>query len=885
MSMLVTSQPGSAARPDLIAQVMAPPSLTQQVSAAVAASSLQRVPALTSTAASAPGVRLLLQGAQGFVPKVKEAQPALTGALHLLNSALPPASSLQRYLMQMTPAQRTVVANTALLLLEQHQLGNLNRAEFRLALQQLLQREPGISVQPITPAGGSLQASKPPPPRAVETLPAQRMTRIAGPLEPRDSTSNQQFPELPAEVQKELEALKLDPSRTIRFWDPNDPLQTLMHNIAHASAEQLEAILGEIAEHAPLFYKWLMQQPWFTTTLADKIASFSPEQRQSLAHALERIESRLAADWQRSPTMPLSAAEKRDIDNGRYRLDTPGAPGRDVLRRTQALNNRLQQQLIQHIDKVLQASPGWRLQAVTPQGSRQLSPNLKLNAYRVTIVDDRDQTQPPLRRSFDAVPRLEASGAAVAFQFNEPSARPSGGLNIMKSPNAWEGPTLDSSPPTGATATDTDASSSPVAPNASSPPSLPVRPRIDASVVPPGDPTLIRGRNGWEMTYAPPMTELLRRFPGLVVGVAGGHDAARSHVVDGLAERLYRDPLPAAQLGATINVPAVLSRGQVLRLTVERAYKPHAQSRVVQLRVENLATGDSQSLVLKVEKPGLATSGSGLLPYPDVVKMQNMLSADPAVARAMRDNHVRFAQVYMTLDRGAAHARSPASFLLSEYVHPEELQPASVAAASVALERFTVVANRSLNANPVTRGVIIDSKLRNINVTRNAAGQPEYVIVDPFARGRALDSEGSPTGGGGPSNGVTAKRPSPPLVARPGSLDDAPRMQSLPPSARPPGASDASIAEARIKQLLDNVAQARYLMTLSPQQPLVWTYLVPDAVGSSQYREVKETIARDTAAGGHLLTVGEHEVAFQVRNGRIHSINGVAVATRDGLIR
>jgi hypothetical protein len=110
-------------------------------------------------------------------------------------------------------------------------------------------------------------------------------------------------------------------------------------------------------------------------------------------------------------------------------------------------------------------------------------------------------------------------------------------------------------------------------------------------------------------------------------------------------------------------------------------------------------------------------------------------------------------------------------------------------------------------------------------------------------------------------------------------------MQSLPPSARPPGASDASIAEARIKQLLDNVAQARYLMTLSPQQPLVWTYLVPDAVGSSQYREVKETIARDTAAGGHLLTVGEHEVAFQVRNGRIHSINGVAVATRDGLIR
>jgi glc operon protein GlcG len=302
MNVLVR-QPGSAVRSDQIAQATAPALTQQQVGAAVAAGSLRPLPALTSASASTPRVGSMLQGTQGFVPQVEQAQPALTGALRQLDDALPPAARVQRALAQMSPAQKTVVANTALLLLKQHQDGRLTRDELRFALQQLLQRGPHIVVQPRAPAGGSLQSPRlnmklpvqePPSPRLPEALPP----RLPQPLQPSLTRAGQKPSQatasptsaLPAEVQKELDALKLDPSRTMQFWDPNDPIQTLMQNIAHASAEDLEAILGELAEHAPQFLKWLMQQSWFVKALADRIASFSPAQQQGLAQTLARID-------------------------------------------------------------------------------------------------------------------------------------------------------------------------------------------------------------------------------------------------------------------------------------------------------------------------------------------------------------------------------------------------------------------------------------------------------------------------------------------------------------------------------------------------------------------------------------------------------------------
>jgi hypothetical protein len=751
MNMLVTAPPGSGARSLQLAQVTAP-SLMQQVGAAVAAGSVRPLPTLTSAAARTSGVGPLLQSAQGFVPEVKKVLPVLTGALKQLDDALPPAPSVQRALALMSPAQKTVVANTALLLLKQHREGQINNATFRAALQQLLQRGPGIAVGTGTPARGSLQTLKPPPkavealPRDLGPLPEQRLPRLPRRLEPTPlQKTTQARAELPAEVQKELDALKLEPSRTMQFWDPNDPVQTLMQNIAHASADELEAILGELARHAPLFYKWLMQQPWFTQALADRVWTFSAEQQRALQQTLERIDALLAA---------------------------------------------------QHDTQ--------------PQG-------------------DRD-----------------------------------GAASIEKNLGAGTEPTPDS-----ATRTD-DVVTGAGMPRVESAPLPPARQRLGADVMPPNDPTLVRSRNGWEMTYAPQMNALLGRFPGLVVGLAGGRDASGQNVADGLAERLHRDPAPDAQFGVTIDVPAALSRDQPLRLTVQRTYRPHGQSRVVQFRVENLATQDTQDLVLKVEKPELATRASNLLPYPDVVKTQNMLAADRDVAQVMHDNHLRFAQVYMTLDRGAAKTRSPATFLLSEYVHPESKPAPQNGPATTALDRFASVANRKLAANRATAGIVIDNKLNNIVETRDASGQPEYVIVDPFKRGTALDSEGSPSTGRGPSNLFTARRPGlPPLPKAESENNDVVRLYPLGSWALQAGASDAAIAEARIKQLQNNPADVRSLLSLSPQRPLVFTYRVRIAAGSQTTRSVEETIARDLAAGGYRLTVGRHDIEFQLQDGRV----------------
>jgi hypothetical protein len=260
------------------ATVTVPP-LTQQVSAAVAARSLQPLSALTSAASSAPSLGPLLRGARGFVPEVKQKQSSLTGALQQLNDALPPAPNVQRALARMSPAQRTVVANTALLLLAKHQDGQINGANFRAALQQLLNDGAGIQVG--TPAGAAGAGSSGASPLKMPRLPL--MPEKGMPALPRRLPLNTQAqpggsatgPVIPPNVQKAIERLTADRSAVVQgFIWPSEPhlsIEAILDAIARGSPQEIGALLRELAHLEPEVYRWLVQQDFFVEAIGRKL--------------------------------------------------------------------------------------------------------------------------------------------------------------------------------------------------------------------------------------------------------------------------------------------------------------------------------------------------------------------------------------------------------------------------------------------------------------------------------------------------------------------------------------------------------------------------------------------------------------------------------------
>ncbi len=247
------------------------PSPTQlQVTTAVAARSLQPLPALMLAAARMPGVGLLLRDAQGFVPDVQRARPVLTSALKQLDDALPPAPTVHKALALMSPAQKTVVANTALLLLARHQRGQLNGAELRFALQRLL--NDGADIRVGTPAGAAGAGATSPPklPRLLP-IPDKSPIAIAPQLRPRTVTG----PEMSPDAHKAIEKLIADRSALVPgFVWPSEPhlsIEAILEAIAEGSPEELGALLRELAQQAPEVFKWLVQQDFFVEAIGRRL--------------------------------------------------------------------------------------------------------------------------------------------------------------------------------------------------------------------------------------------------------------------------------------------------------------------------------------------------------------------------------------------------------------------------------------------------------------------------------------------------------------------------------------------------------------------------------------------------------------------------------------
>jgi hypothetical protein len=253
------------------------PTLTQQVSAA-AALSLQPL-RLPPTALSAPRAGPLLKDAQGFVPEVTQKRSSLTGALRLLDAALPSPPAVQAALSRMSPAQKTVVANTALLLLAQHQDGRLNGAEFRRALQDLLNT--GDRIQVGTPAGAAGGRSGTPLPLKLPRFaPLPEPNPLALPRRlPSNSTQARGNAAtgsgLTPEDRKSIERLIADQAAVVPgFVWPSEPhlsIEAILEAIATATPEQIGAMLRELAHTAPEVYQWLVQQDFFVEAVGRRL--------------------------------------------------------------------------------------------------------------------------------------------------------------------------------------------------------------------------------------------------------------------------------------------------------------------------------------------------------------------------------------------------------------------------------------------------------------------------------------------------------------------------------------------------------------------------------------------------------------------------------------
>jgi hypothetical protein len=223
----------------------------------------------------APSTSSLLQGAR-VLPQLLAKPPSAQG-LETFEAALPPQASLQQYLQNMTPAQRQVVGNVALLLLAEHQGGRLNRTDLRAALQSLLQGgarievgSPGGALAGVRlPARADFPATaKPLPTKAPLALPRQQpavTTRAA--TVPRPGELDPKIAEALVRMAYRGQALNL------QWWDPNDPdpIQQLLDRIAQASPHELERLLTTLRVDEPELLKWLLAQPWFVNTLGQRM--------------------------------------------------------------------------------------------------------------------------------------------------------------------------------------------------------------------------------------------------------------------------------------------------------------------------------------------------------------------------------------------------------------------------------------------------------------------------------------------------------------------------------------------------------------------------------------------------------------------------------------
>ncbi len=364
----------------------------------------------------APNTAALLQGGR-VLPQVLSKPPGAQG-LDVLESALPPRASLEQYLKNMTPAQRQVVGNVALLLLAEHRGGRLNGADFRAALEKLLQRGAGIEVGARS---GALAGQRPRAasnalaPPLQQPLPAQRPLAIPAPLRPAAPTRSAETPR-PGELDPKIaEALVRLAHRfqanNLRWWDPNDPdpMQRLLEQIAQASPHELERLLTVLRIDEPELFKWLLTQTEFVNALAQRMNVDVAAVAEAIGH-----NGRFEHDLRMALANHLPLAE--DSSTLGALLVTLASARPDDLQ-------LLRQSLIDHAPAlqrwlVQQRWFGNAVQERVADGGSSMPPDLRAPMYRQSVLlesDGNGRTQP-----LGALPAYEVGSDLYFMVTNDP---------------------------------------------------------------------------------------------------------------------------------------------------------------------------------------------------------------------------------------------------------------------------------------------------------------------------------------------------------------------------------------------------------------------------------------------------------------------------------
>jgi hypothetical protein len=221
-----------------------------------------------------------------------ELRQSPSNLLLIISDALPPAGEVSRAMAKMSTAEQEVVRAASLVLAARWlEDPSLNSSDLSNALQWLLNHgkdfDDAIRAMKLPVQQGSLGTQTVPvpvpmPPKTSAVPPLSRTSVVPTPLRAASTP--------PSKVAHELARLREASPSVLQFWDPTDPIATLLQNIANcADARDLEQLLETLATAAPETVLWLLGQDAFWAVLEDVIASFSPED-QHLAHlTLQRL--------------------------------------------------------------------------------------------------------------------------------------------------------------------------------------------------------------------------------------------------------------------------------------------------------------------------------------------------------------------------------------------------------------------------------------------------------------------------------------------------------------------------------------------------------------------------------------------------------------------
>jgi hypothetical protein len=234
----------------------------------------------------------------------------------------------------------------------------------------------------------------------------------------------------------------------------------------------------------------------------------------------------------------------------------------------------------------------------------------------------------------------------------------------------------------------------------------------------------------WHVYNSPEFVEIARQFPGLSSGINALVDKV-------LSSRIVP---PASELG--INVKPELSAGKGFTLTVDQIMKPGLQSHVFQVTAINQATHQQTSFILKVEQAVVMNSeatASGatasvrsqdmLVPYTDVIKLQELLKNDPRTSAFMKENKIEFANWQFAYDGSEMKPgmQSKAYALIKLEPNLREMTEVEV----LKFNAFAKLAGSILQTHHMGEGVRVDN-WSTANARMTADGR--MLIVDPFMR-------------------------------------------------------------------------------------------------------------------------------------------------------